>query len=74
MDAIQAIEEIKSIYGTLDRRFRQYALDNNRPLGEVEREIAELLDVSPRTVSNYRNGTTEMPLASLEKVIDFLGL
>ena len=51
------------------------------PIIEAERikhgisaqRFAEALDVSPRTVRNWQNGRTELPLSKLVKICQILG-
>ncbi|UNL85279.1 helix-turn-helix domain-containing protein [Priestia koreensis] len=43
-------------------------------LGYTQAEIANHLNLSQNTISNYENGIREMSLEDIEKLLDFLGL
>ena len=42
-------------------------------LGLLQREVAELLEVSPWTVMNWEKGRTEPPVSSVSAILEFLG-
>jgi len=65
--AQQAIALRQRIIGVLLRQARTKA-------GRTQEELAKLLDVSPATISRYEFGQTEIPLAHLEAMTDYLNV
>jgi transcriptional regulator with XRE-family HTH domain len=62
----QAIELRRRIIGVLLRQARSEA-------GHTQGELANIIGVSPQTISNYEFGRSDIPLPQLELLADYLG-